>query len=309
MHGPTCVFWADLTPFSRARQYTLTLFDVSTWREVDIEVDERLCGHSNNRHGELQGCKPSRDDELWCCILEKAVAVHCGGWMNIKGGQPNFGWAMLTGCKEQYSIASYEGKYRIHGRQENGRWTCPSANTSKSWHDTKTTFTKWPSVGGAGGADLKLDEVELFQRMCIWDDHSFLMSAASITGRGETHSTDGIVDGHAYAILQAECNVCGASGVDLIKLRNPWGHKEWGGEWGDDGAGWRRHPDVKQKLNPVKKDDGIFWMHRDQVRKTSSWPRSWANFSLLYLYSHRNPWANLHLSGRPNTFARSQAAV
>jgi hypothetical protein len=27
---------------------------------------------------------------------------------------------------------------------------------------------------------------------------------------------------------------------------------------------------------------------RKQVRKTPSWPRSWANFSLSYLYSHRN---------------------
>jgi hypothetical protein len=26
----------------------------------------------------------------------------------------------------------------------------------------------------------------------------------------------------------------------------------------------------------------------DQVRKTPSWPRSWGNFSLSQLYSHRN---------------------
>jgi hypothetical protein len=38
-----------------------------------------------------------------------------------------------------------------------------------------------------------------------------------------------------------------------------------------------------------------------QVRKTPSWPRSWVNFSLLSLYSHRNAWANLHLLGQPVT--------
>ena len=38
------------------------------------------------------------------------------------------------------------------------------------------------------------------------------------------------------------------------------------------------------------------------MRKTPSWPRSWANFSLLSLYSHRNAWANVHLLGQPNTF-------
>jgi hypothetical protein len=38
------------------------------------------------------------------------------------------------------------------------------------------------------------------------------------------------------------------------------------------------------------------------VRKTPGWPRSWASFSLLQLYSHRDAWANLHLLGQPNTF-------
>ena len=38
------------------------------------------------------------------------------------------------------------------------------------------------------------------------------------------------------------------------------------------------------------------------VRKTPSWPRSWANFSLLQMYPHRNAWANLHILGRPNNF-------
>jgi hypothetical protein len=39
-----------------------------------------------------------------------------------------------------------------------------------------------------------------------------------------------------------------------------------------------------------------------KVRKAPSWPRSWANFSLLQLYSHRGAWANLHLLGQPDTF-------
>ena len=43
-------------------------------------------------------------------------------------------------------------------------------------------------------------------------------------------------------------------------------------------------------------------MRAEEVRKTPSWPRSWANFSLLSLYSRRNAWVNLHLLGQPNTF-------
>ena len=35
----------------------------------------------------------------------------------------------------------------------------------------------------------------------------------------------------------------------------------------------------------------------EQVRKTPSWPRSWANCSLLSLHSHGDAWANWHIFG------------
>jgi hypothetical protein len=38
-----------------------------------------------------------------------------------------------------------------------------------------------------------------------------------------------------------------------------------------------------------------------KVRKTPSWPRSWASVSLLSLYPHRNARANLHILGQPDT--------
>jgi hypothetical protein len=44
-------------------------------------------------------------------------------------------------------------------------------------------------------------------------------------------------------------------------------------------------------------------MLRQQVIKPPSWPRSWANFSLLQLYFHRNVWANLHLWGNLTPFS------
>jgi hypothetical protein len=46
-----------------------------------------------------------------------------------------------------------------------------------------------------------------------------------------------------------------------------------------------------------------------QVRKTPRCPRSWANSSLLYLYSHRNGRANSHRLGQPNTFLAAGAAA
>ena len=40
------------------------------------------------------------------------------------------------------------------------------------------------------------------------------------------------------------------------------------------------------------------------LRKTPSWPRSWANCSLVPLYSHMNAWANLHVWANLTSFSR-----
>ena len=66
--------------------YTVTLWDLSSWKEVDIKIDERLCAAPEGS-GQLQllASKPSEDGELWVCYLEKALAIHCGGWDKLEG--------------------------------------------------------------------------------------------------------------------------------------------------------------------------------------------------------------------------------
>ena len=41
-----------------------------------------------------------------------------------------------------------------------------------------------------------------------------------------------------------------------------------------------------------------------RVRKTPSWPRSWANFSLSQLCSHRNAWASFRANLTPFSLKR-----
>ena len=59
-----------------------------------------------------------------------------------------------------------------------------------------------------------------------------------------------------------------------------------------------------------QRGDGGFYRaerprYRRQVRKTPSWPRNWADCSLLQLCSHRNAWANRCSLGQPETLSRS----
>ena len=48
---------------------------------------------------------------------------------------------------------------------------------------------------------------ELFERMCAWDDTNFIMGAGTKAG-SDKNKTDGIVDGHAYSVIQARQRGC-----------------------------------------------------------------------------------------------------
>jgi hypothetical protein len=213
----------DRMPYADGRPnlYTVTLWDLKTWKEVDVVVDERLPARVDGS-GKLFGALPSSDGELWVPYLEKAIVAHCGGWDEIDGGQCTHGWALLTGCKEQYIIQRSMADPDLfcctaRFDTERNKWAdhdnSPSGGYQGIWE------VPWPEVGG-GGTDL-LDEDELFARMCVWNDQNFLVGA-STKGASDENTTDGIVDNHAYSVIDCVNNAAG-TGMDLIQVRNPWG--------------------------------------------------------------------------------------
>jgi hypothetical protein len=257
----------DKMPRDRPNMYTITLWDLPTWTEVDIMVDERLCVTADGS-GNLLASKPSEDGELWVCYLEKALAAHCGGWDKITGGQCTHAWALMTGCKEQYEITK---------NKKTGKYICMAKYNpyEKKWlkhgnspHDNDKAIYRvaWPEVGGGGGIDKELDEEELFLKLCAWDDVNYIVGAGT-TGTSDKNRTDGMVDNHAYSVIESVNNVAG-TGFGLIKVRNPWGKGEIeDGLFDDDGPGWDKYPQIKKALNPVVADDGIFWVTKQEFFK------------------------------------------
>jgi hypothetical protein len=71
-------------PLDEPNLYTVTLWDLKTWTEVDVVVDERLPVRPDGS-GYMLGAKPSKDGKLWVPYLEKAIAAHCGGWDKLEG--------------------------------------------------------------------------------------------------------------------------------------------------------------------------------------------------------------------------------
>ena len=68
-----------------------------------------------------------------------------------------------------------------------------------------------------------------------WRNKKYLMGAGSNSGSDKDISSLGIVQGHAYSILDA----MEIDGVQILQLRNPWGDSHvWKGAWSDGSAEW-----------------------------------------------------------------------
>ena len=267
-------------PFADGRPnlYTITLYDLRTWKEVDIVVDERIPRRSDGR-GIFLGAKPTKDGELWVCYLEKAIAAHCGGYDNINGGQCTHAWSLLTGRKEQFIIQKDKkdsqkrfgiyAKYNPYTKQWSKHENCPANGNLAVWR------CPWPRVGGGGMHNL--DNDGLFVQMCIWDDSNYLIGAGT-KGKSDVFSTNGMIDNHAYSVLDCRYNVAG-TGIDMARVRNPWGHGEISrGAFNKGGSGWKQYPQIKAELDYDEmvdsEDDGVFWMTKQEFFK---------HFEVIYL--------------------------
>jgi Calpain family cysteine protease len=248
----------DKMPLPGPNQYIVTLTDLATWKEVDIIIDERLAVAPDGSG--LLASKPSEDGELWVCYLEKAISIHCGGWDNITGGQSTHAWAIMTGCKEQYTIKKRSnGKYACHARfhPKTNQWALH--HNSPKEGNVGVYQVAWPQVGGGGSAEVECTQDELFMKMYAFDQENYIVAAGTTGGNNKKKTDRGLVDNHAYTVIEAVHNAAG-TGIDLFKVRNPWGTGEIeDGDFDDDGPGWDKYPQIKKLLKPVVADDGIFW--------------------------------------------------
>lgn len=133
-------------------------------------------------------------------------------------------------------------------------------------------------TGGAGEeidmrsaqAQIDLASGRLWSQLLRFKREGFLLGVGSPTGSDVHISSSGIVQGHAYALLQ----VREVDGHKLIQIRNPWANEvEWNGPWSDSSPEWTDRMKHKLKHVPQSKD-GIFWM---------SWQDFQVHFRSIYV--------------------------
>ncbi|KAG0455407.1 hypothetical protein HPP92_024699 [Vanilla planifolia] len=133
-------------------------------------------------------------------------------------------------------------------------------------------------TGGAGEeidlrspqAQIDLASGRLWSQLLYFKREGFLLGAGSPSGSDVHVSSSGIVQGHAYSVLQ----VREVDGYKLVQIRNPWANEvEWNGPWSDSSPEWTDRMKHKLKHVPQAKD-GIFWM---------SWQDFQIHFRSIYI--------------------------
>ncbi|XP_063775494.1 calpain-8-like [Pseudophryne corroboree] len=84
-------------------------------------------------------------------------------------------------------------------------------------------------------------------------------STVSVPGVGEIVLSNNLVTSHAYSVTGAEEVAYLGKPIQIIRVRNPWGFKEWNGSWSDNAPEWNGvDPEVRAKLN-IQSEDGEAW--------------------------------------------------
>ncbi|XP_068195150.1 calpain-1 catalytic subunit-like [Antennarius striatus] len=91
------------------------------------------------------------------------------------------------------------------------------------------------------------------------------------TPQGETSEntvlSNGVVEGHAYAVTGVKQMLSNGEVVSLVRLWNPWGRGEWNGDWSDQSYLWETVSPQDREMCHSVRSDGEFWMTMDDFCK------------------------------------------
>ncbi|XP_070538573.1 calpain-5-like [Ptychodera flava] len=229
--------WSKVVPNSEDQEWDADnpqkyagIFHFRFWRFgrwLDVVVDDRL----PTINGKLIFVHSSERNEYWSALLEKAYAKLSGCYENLDGGNTADALVDFTGgVAENINLME-------HATDEDKR-------------------------------------NELFKDMTKCLDRRSLMSSSirvESAEEMEAKTSVGLVKGHAYGVTAIRNVKIGDPGllsffknverIPMVRLRNPWGEKEWNGAWSDGSDEWKKvSQKEREKMGLTFDDDGEFWM-------------------------------------------------
>ncbi|KAM7008169.1 calpain-6 [Passerculus sandwichensis] len=217
--------WDPKSPRKYAGIFCFRFWRFGEWTEV--VVDDLL----PTENGRLIYCHSNVRNEFWSALLEKAYAKLAGSYQALDGGCAAEALVDFTGAVAE-SINLEEGKY----------------------------------------GELIPEQMKLFEDLMKVHKRGGFISCSISESPGrpsEAETEKGLIVGHAYSVTAIRKLRLGetmvlsfkAQKLFMIRLRNPWGKKEWHGAWSDSSEEWKKVSDSERKnLGLTVENDGEFWM-------------------------------------------------
>ncbi|KAM4743139.1 calpain-5-like [Anableps anableps] len=220
--------WNKEKPETYAGIFHFRFWRFGQW--VDVVVDDRL----PTANGELVYCHSNDKNEFWSALVEKAYAKMCGCYEALDGGNTADALVDFTGGVSE-PMDLMENGYKDEEEKRN----------------------------------------ELFERVLKVHSRGGLISCsirAMTAADMEAKLACGLVKGHAYAVTDVRRVRLGhgllaffkSDKLTMIRMRNPWGQREWNGPWSDSSEEWKKvSKSERERMGVTVQDDGEFWMTFD----------------------------------------------
>ncbi|XP_034096210.1 calpain-1 catalytic subunit-like [Gymnodraco acuticeps] len=140
------------------------------------------------------------------------------------------------------------------------------AKVCGSYSDMNAGTPAEAMVDFTGGVHMCIDLTEppphLWELMCRASQSKSLMGCGTPQGATSDNTVlpNGIVQGHAYTVTGVKQMTSQGQPVHLVRLWNPWGEREWIGDWSDKSPLWQTVSPQEREMCHSVADNGEFWM-------------------------------------------------